>query len=244
MSRAAILIDGGYFLKRLPSVRPDIDASSPIAVADSIHTLVHSHLNQINQIYGFHDHMQLLYRTFYYDALPHAGKAQTPIRNRPVDHAKSETALFRVKLFEELRRRPYVAVRLGNVRLSGNPSWTLKPTPQKRLIDGTLQAADLDDSHFVPAFRQKGVDMRIGIDIASITLKRHADVIVLVAGDSDFVPAIKFARREGVQLILDPLWQTIPDDLSEHIDALRSGFPRPLSRRASEGHGSANPHGA
>ena len=129
MSRTAILIDGGYFLRRLPSIRPDIDASSPIAVANSIHILVHSHLNQINQVYGFHDQMRLLYRTFYYDALPYAGKAQTPIGNLPVDHAKSETALFRVKVFEELRRRPYVAVRLGNVRLSGNPSWTLKTYP-------------------------------------------------------------------------------------------------------------------
>ncbi|MCY3544387.1 MAG: NYN domain-containing protein [Chloroflexi bacterium] len=33
--------------------------------------------------------------------------------------------------------------------------------------------------------------MRIGLDIASITLKRQADTIVLVSGDSDFVPAAK-----------------------------------------------------
>ena len=69
--------------------------------------------------------------------------------------------------------------------------------------------------------------MRIGLDIASITLKRQADVIILVSGDSDFVPATKFARREGVQFILDPLWQNIPPDLNEHIDGLRSGFYRP-----------------
>ncbi len=32
-------------------------------------------------------------------------------------------------------------------------------------------------------------------------MKRHANVIVLVAGDSDFVPAMKFARREGAQIL-------------------------------------------
>lgn len=69
--------------------------------------------------------------------------------------------------------------------------------------------------------------MRIGLDIASITLKRQADVIVLVSGDADFVPAAKLARREGVRFILDPLWQDIPADLFEHIDGLRSGFYRP-----------------
>ena len=73
--------------------------------------------------------------------------------------------------------------------------------------------------------------MRIGLDIASITLKRHANVIVLVSGDADFVPAAKFARREGVQFILDPLWQWISPDLSEHIDLLRNGFYKPKRRR-------------
>ena len=71
--------------------------------------------------------------------------------------------------------------------------------------------------------------MRIGIDIASITLKRQANIIILVSGDADFVPAARFARREGVQFILDPLWQNISADLFEHIDGLRSGFPRPGS---------------
>ena len=85
----------------------------------------------------------------------------------------------------------------------------------------------MTDQDFVPDLRQKGVDMRIGIDIASITLKRQADVIVLVAGDADFVPAAKLARREGVQFILDPLRQSVSSDLSEHIDDLTSGFPRP-----------------
>ena len=73
----------------------------------------------------------------------------------------------------------------------------------------------------------QGVDMRIGLDIASLTLRRQADTIVLVSGDSDFVSAAKLARREGVRFVLDPLWHTIPPDLNEHIDGLTSGFPRP-----------------
>jgi len=66
------------------------------------------------------------------------------------------------------------------------------------------------DSHSVRlGLRQKGVDMRIGIDIASMTLKHQADTLILVAGDSDFVPAAKLARREGIEFILDPLWQKV-----------------------------------
>ncbi len=70
--------------------------------------------------------------------------------------------------------------------------------------------------------------MRIAIDIASLTLKKQVSTIVLVAGDSDFVPAAKLARREGMEFILDPQWQQVNDDLSEHIDALQSGLQRPV----------------
>jgi uncharacterized LabA/DUF88 family protein len=44
----------------------------------------------------------------------------------------------------------------------------------------------------------------------------------LISGDSDFVPAAKLARREGIDFILDPMGQVIRDDLSEHVDGIRS----------------------
>lgn len=39
--------------------------------------------------------------------------------------------------------------------------------------------------------------------------------------------AVRLARREGVEFLLDPLWQKINDDLHEHIDGLYFGLPRP-----------------
>jgi len=64
--------------------------------------------------------------------------------------------------------------------------------------------------------------MRIGLDIVSMAFKRQVDQIILIAGDSDFVPAAKLARREGIDFILDPMWATIRTDLHEHIDGLRT----------------------
>ena len=81
---------------------------------------------------------------------------------------------------------------------------------------------NLQDEDLQFGLRQKGVDMRLGLDISTITLKRQADTLVLVTGDSDFVPAAKIARREGAEVILDPLGQKVDDDLEEHVDGVYS----------------------
>jgi uncharacterized LabA/DUF88 family protein len=89
----------------------------------------------------------------------------------------------------------------------------------------------LVDADFDYEVRQKGTDMRIGLDIASVSYKKQVDQIILIAGDADFVPAAKLARREGIDFILDPMWSPLPADLHEHIDGLRSMCPRPAAPR-------------
>ena len=53
---------------------------------------------------------------------------------------------------------------------------------------------------------------------------------MLITGDSDFVPAAKLARREGIDFIVDAMWASVPADLLEHIDGLRSTCPKPRSK--------------
>lgn len=72
--------------------------------------------------------------------------------------------------------------------------------------------------------QQKDVDMKIGIDIASLAYKHLVDQIILISGDSDFTPAAKLARQEGIDFILDPMGHTINSSLLEHIDSLRSQY--------------------
>ena len=227
MVKVAVLVDGGYFLKRLPAVRPDVDARDPEAVARSIWQLVRRHLEQLNEVWKAPDVYQLLFRTFYYDARPYNRKAHKPVSGTAIDYAKTDQAQFRERLFDALRSSRNVAVRLGEVRREVGRSWVLRADAQNALLSGRRGVDDLTDEDFALAIRQKGVDMRIGLDIASLTLKGQVDTIVLVAGDADFVSAAKLARREGVRFVLDPLWQNVPPDLNEHIDGLTSGFPKP-----------------
>ncbi len=227
MTKVAILIDGGFFLKRLRTVLPSVDRTDPGAVAKALRRLVESHLRHLHRNHDAKTPWALLYRAFYYDARPYDGKAHLPISKRPLDYRKTDSACFRTALFDELRRAPNFAVRLGDT--FAERQWVLTEKAQKELIAGRRDWSSVTDDDFAPGIVQKAVDMRLGLDIASISLKRQASIIVLVAGDADFVPAAKLARREGVRIVLDPLWQKVRPALFEHIDGLYSGVSRPGS---------------
>jgi uncharacterized LabA/DUF88 family protein len=225
MTKVAILIDGGFFLKRLPTVRKDADTHDPASVDRALGQLISSHLDGIHSQNDGKTPWALLYRCFYYDAAPYTNKGHLAISKKAIDYSKTPEAVFRLELFQQLRKRPNLAIRLGHIERER--SWIIKEEIQKQLLSGTKSVEELTDDDFYPGLRQKAVDMRLGLDVASITLKKQADTLVLVTGDADFVPAAKLARREGVPVILDPLWQSVKPQLFEHIDGLRSGFSRP-----------------
>lgn len=83
--------------------------------------------------------------------------------------------------------------------------------------------------------------MKIGVDIASLAYKKQVNQIILIAGDSDFVPAAKLARREGIDFVLDPMWSNIREDLFEHIDGINTPWksnhsvPKPEIELATAG---------
>ena len=85
------------------------------------------------------------------------------------------------------------------------------------------------DEDFEIDTKQKGVDMRLGLDVASLAFKGQVDQIVLVAADGDFGPAAKLARREGIDVVLDRMGDLrTASDLIEHVDAVRDCLlPRP-----------------
>ena len=79
----------------------------------------------------------------------------------------------------------------------------------------------LSDEDFEIDTKQKGVDMKLGLDVAAMAFKKQVDQIVLIAGDADFVPATKLARREGIDVVLDPMGGTPAADLLQHVDGVR-----------------------
>lgn len=103
-------------------------------------------------------------------------------------------------------------------------------TAKELLLYGDTKHRKQEQMNYMLSVDQKGVDMRIGLDIASMAFKGQVDQIILIAGDSDFVPAAKLARREGIDFILDPMWAPVKGNLYEHIDGLKSQWNKKKER--------------
>lgn len=217
----AFLIDGGFFLRRFQQLRGN---TTPRDTARALHWMCLEHLRKENR------RRHNLYRIFYYDCPPLSKKVHNPITGIMLDFSKTPMAAWRLDFFEELKKLRKVALRMGYLNeRSGH--WVIHPDKVKDVLAGRLAVNALTEFDVKYDVRQKGVDMRIGLDIASMTFKKQVNQMILVAGDSDFVPAAKLARREGIDFILDPMWSSIREDLHEHIDGLCTVFPRPLPRQ-------------
>ncbi len=162
-------------------------------VADHLITMSMKHVGDNN----------ILYRIFFYDCVPLGKKIHNIKTNRLVDLSKTPQYQFRMALFEALKKKRKVALRLGTIK--DNHNWQIRSSVVKELFKGGKTLNDISEDDVYPDFKQKGIDMKIGVDIASLAFKRLVDTIVLFSGDSDFVPASKLARREGIDFILDPM---------------------------------------
>lgn len=213
MSKVAILIDGGFYRKRAKHLWGEKSAEDR---ARELEAYCWAHLNKRDR--GIE---RQLYRIFYYDCAPVGRKSvYHPLIKKNVDLDKSDTYKWSTVFLDELKKKRKFALRLGEI--SSYMNYNLRPEVTKNLILGKIKLEELTEKDFMFVAQQKGVDMRIGIDIASMTYKKQVDQMILISGDSDFVPAAKMARREGIDFILDPMWADVTDDLFEHIDGLYS----------------------
>jgi uncharacterized LabA/DUF88 family protein len=58
------------------------------------------------------------------------------------------------------------------------------------------------DQQGKPILQQKRVDLMLGLDLALLATKGRITHAAVIAGDSDFIPAIKVAKDEGVLIHL------------------------------------------
>lgn len=198
----AVLLDGGFVLKRLYRLLGN-EHPSARAVYQFALTCVGPR--------------EELFRIYYYDCPPYGSSVRHPLDcSNKVHLGESDTAR-RMKAFQdELALMDNVAYRKGELLFKG---WSVS---SRALEDLVAKPRPLDMEDLAPELIQKRVDMKIGLDVAWMASKRIVDRIILVTADTDFVPAMKFARREGTQVALVPMGVKLRTSLREHADEVRA----------------------
>lgn len=150
-----------------------------------------------------------LFRIQYFDCEPFQGSVKLPVSGKTKVYAGGNP------LLSDLAREELVAVRRGVLKFRG---WERT----KASLNAAKAPAALTDADFQAKWEQKGVDLRIGLDIVTMTESRGAELIVLLTGDTDMIPAMKLARGRGLQLAgLDLPNRKIIPELKPHLDLFR-----------------------
>ncbi|MHC8509690.1 MAG: NYN domain-containing protein [Rhodospirillales bacterium] len=218
----AILLDGGFVTRKLQK-RPRLGAPVEPVTADDVSAYC-AKLQSLPEVEGYE-----LLRIYFYNAHPATAKIKRPVSGNSYNLGGTPRFKSAQSLHKKLVLEPHFALRMGEVALSSE-NWTLKPRMTRQLIasqaaNGSLGAKTLKDSDFNLAAGQKGVDMRVGLDIARLALRDMVRAIIVVTGDADFTPAFKFARREGVKIYLDAMGHGINPILRQHADLFLNVAP-------------------
>ncbi len=144
-------------------------------------------------------------RVLYYDCAMYSGTVKLPVSGTSHTYTTNDAWLH------ELSHKDLFAVRRGVLKFRG---FKPKKTP--------VAPATLTDADFEPTFEQKGVDMRIGLDIAAYSDNHAVNRIILVSGDTDCVPALKYGRAGLQTVLVEPAGERLAPELFAHADFRRA----------------------
>lgn len=211
MKRLAVLLDGGFLRRKLKG------ALGRMATAQDLADFV-----ALDVMAKIPDHE--LFRAYYYDARPFAGRYRNPISK--ISETRKGTTEFdeSERLIRQADLLPNFAVRLGECVMQG---WEIRSTAVDGWeSDSASMAKSVGADDLIPKIKQRGVDLRIGLDIAHLTNLKPVQTVVLVTGDSDFIPAMKYARRGGLRVILHTCGhKNIYEELKKHADLVMLDGP-------------------
>ena len=154
----AILVDGGFYLKRAMSLKGDIP---PEERAEELVRYCRAHAK--------HENAEI-YRIFFYDCDPIDKQVYHPLHDRTFNAKKDPQYTWKKEFFKALSCKRKVAIRKGQP-LESSYRYVLKREVSEDLVKRIRDVGSLTDEDFVIDAQQKGVDVRIGLDLALIALK-------------------------------------------------------------------------
>ncbi|VVC72258.1 NYN domain protein [uncultured archaeon] len=174
MDKAAVFIDQGYFSRVLSIFGHQRTETLPDGTARFTNLLDYAKFSDKL----CKNHFAERFRTYIYDAPPYTG-------NPP-------SAYERTLLAQKQKFKFYLDSQTAFLTRYG----ACMRIPNKDCF--------LSKNGKAPCYHitQKGVDVRFSIDLVSLATDRRIDKAILITGDSDFIPAIQYARDQHMKIIL------------------------------------------
>ena len=227
----AVVIDGAFFLRRFHHSFPDLDRNDARSIAAGV-VGIGAYDAAAGQGWAaklaaraavqLQQESTELYRIFFYDCPPLTKRVHKPVSGLALHLGATPEAKMRNEFHQMLHTARKVALRQGRLNEQFS-TWRAKTESVRRWIAEPIAFAPADEDFEIDVV-QKGVDMRLGLDVAAMAFKRQVDRITLIAADADFVPAVKLARREGIDVVLDPMGAHAAADLLQHVDGVRTAI--------------------
>jgi uncharacterized LabA/DUF88 family protein len=142
------------------------------------------------------------FRTYYYMAPPYQSQSSTPDENR----RKADYDKF----IESLKRLPRFMVREGYLQKNRLPQ-----CQQCGLIQNPKCSECGNNLPFKP-FGQKGVDVKLSIDLTQISAAKRIERAIILSADGDFSPAIEQAKENMVIVT----WAYFPQQQSRILNSI------------------------
>lgn len=166
IENVAILVDGGFYRVRAFNL---FGEKGPVDRANELITYCNRHL-LLDQSSGSRGEKHRLYRIFYYDCPPMERNLYHPLQGDLINMKKEDQYQWSKTFFKELANKRKVALRMGELQ-EKESGFRIKAKTTNKLCRKEISIDDLTMRDFEPDFVQKGVDMRIGLDIASLAHK-------------------------------------------------------------------------
>jgi len=116
--KAAIFVDGEFFLKRFCSLGgKNSNEIDPNEVINVLYSMCRKHAMRVKRE---------IYRIFFYDCEPFSKKLFNPISRKTIDYSKSEIFEFRTNFHNLLRKSRKFALRLGKIADNENERWSFR----------------------------------------------------------------------------------------------------------------------
>ena len=162
----AIMVDGGYYRVRSRALWGGLSATDR---AQELYDYCMLHITQPTE-------PRDLYRIFYYDCPPMTRTIRHPLTQRDIDYSTMPGTRWSKEFFGKLLDKRKVALRMGELA-ENTANFVIKDTVLSDLLAKKKTIDALTEDDFRIDVKQKGVDMRIGLDVASLAQGDRKSVV-------------------------------------------------------------------